>query len=305
MSEASTPRISKLPFWIADALLLGVAGVLVGLGSRPLQLWEMALVTVCGGVGAWLAVMPYLKEYEARVKLAEADHLVSVTERLGQLDQVADRIAHATAQWQTVQDSAGKTAALSKEVVDRLSKEAESFAGAVLRTADGEKQTLKIEIEKLRRAEGEWLQSVGRLMDHVFALHVAALRSGQQGLIEQMDRFHAACRDALRRVGFQPIVAAPDEPFDARKHQAAEGTPKDGDPIDETLAPGFVFQGRLLRPIIVRMVGSAEAGTDSAASGGSVPASSNLVADGAGEGGGNLGSTGSSGASMDAPTGGS
>lgn len=257
MSDVPTPRMSKLPFWIADGVLIAMAAGFVALGSRPLGIWEMTVVACCGLAGAWVAILPHLREYEAAVRLAETDHLSTVTARLGQLDQVAERIAIATSQWQGVQDRATQTAGLAKEVVDRLAREAESFAGAVLRTADGEKQTLRLEAEKLRRAEGEWLQAVGRVMDHVFALHVAALRSGQPGLIEQMDRFHAACREALRRVGFLPIVAAPDESFDPRKHQAAEGSPQEGEKIDETLAPGFVFQGRLVRPVIVRMIGQA------------------------------------------------
>lgn len=257
MSDAKMPRLNKLPFWFADGVLIVTAGVLVAVGNRPLGIWEMLAVTVCGGLGAWLAVLPFLKQYEVETRLTETDRLAETAARLDQLDVVADRIATATSQWQSVQDRAGQTAELARGIVDRLAKEAESFAGAVQRTAEGERQTLKLEVEKLRRTEGDWLQAVGRVMDHVFALHVAAVRSGQRGLAEQIDRFHAACREALKRVGFLPIVAAPEEPFDPRKHQLPEGGEvAPGAIIDETVAPGFVFQGRLLRPIIVRLAPS-------------------------------------------------
>lgn len=272
MSDEKMPRLNKLPFWFADGVLLVTAGVLVAVGARPLGVWEMLAITTCGALGAWLAVLPFLKEYEASVKLAETDRLTETAARLDQLEALAQHIAHATSQWQAVQDRAGQTAELAKGVVERLAREAESFAGAVQRTSEGERQTLKLEVEKLRRVEGDWLQATGRVMDHIFALHVAAVRSGQRGLVEQIDRFHGACREALRRVGFMPIVAAPDEPFDPRKHQLPEGgeVPQ-GAIVDETLAPGFVFQGRLLRPIIVRLAGSpagaaaADAGAESAA----------------------------------------
>ncbi len=267
MSEAMTPRLNKVPFWFADAMLVAAAAALVAFGSRPLQLWEVVAVAACAGFGAWLACLPFLKEYEASVKFTETGHLVDTMARLDQLDGVAERIAAATGQWQSVQDRAGQTAELAKGVVDRLAREAESFAGVVQRTADGERQTLKLEVEKLRRVEGDWVQAVGRIMDHVFALHVAAVRTGQHGLVEQIDRFHSACREALRRVGFMPIVAAPDEPFDPRKHQLPEpGDVPEGALVDETVAPGFVFQGRLLRPVVVRIAaaGSTKEGRDAA-----------------------------------------
>lgn len=269
MSEGKIPTMSRMPFWFADAVLLLTAAVLVYVGGRPLRAWEMVAVVVCVGWGAWLAVLPALRTYEVEVKRSETDHLASTVAKLRDLDVLADRIAAATGQWQAVQDKAGQTADMARAVVDRLAREAETFAAAVSRTADGEKQTLKLEVDKLRRGEGEWLQAVGRLMDHVFALHLAALRSGQPGVIEQIDRFHAACREALRRVGFVPIVAVPDEVFDPRKHQVAEGPrPVEGAKVEETVAAGYLYQGQLLRPVIVRVTGGggdAGAGVEAAA----------------------------------------
>lgn len=259
MSEGKTPQLNRMPFWFADAVLLLTAGVLVAVGGRPLRFWEMLAIVACVGLGAWLAVLPALKSYEVAVKAAETDHLAETVAKLKDLDVLADRIGAATGQWQSVQDRATRTAEAAREVVERLAREAEVFATAVSRTADGEKQTLKLEVDKLRRAEGDWLQSVGRVMDHVFALHLAAVRSGQPGVLEQIERFHAACRDALRRVGFVPIVAAPEEGFDSRKHQVAEGArPPEGTKIDETVAAGYLYQGQLLRPIIVKVVAPEE-----------------------------------------------
>ncbi len=260
MSDTPPPRLNKAPFWIADALLLGTAVVLVALGSRPLSVWEGVSVAACVGLGGWLAVLPFLREYEASLKWAETDRLAQTGERLQQLEVVAERIAGATAQWQGVQESARQTAEAAKGVAERLARDAETFAGAVSRTSDGEKQTLKLEVDKLRRAEGGWLQAVGRMMDHIFALHVAAVRSGQPSVVEQLDRFHAACREALRRVGFVPVVAAPDEPLDPRKHQPVDGSrPQPGARVHETVAPGYVYQGQWIRPVVVKVAGGDEA----------------------------------------------
>lgn len=252
--------MGKLPFWLVDGMLLTTAAVLVAMGSRPLRGWEMLAVVACVGVGAVLVLLPYLREYDAALRWAEGNRLTDATVKLGQLEMLTDRVATATGQWQGVQDRAQKTAEVAQGIVDRLAREAEAFATVVSRTADGDKQKLKLEVDKLRKAEVEWVQAVARIMDHVFALHVAAVRSGQPKVAEQIDRFHGACREALRRVGMTTVVAAPDEPFDGRKHQTVEGTPvPEGARVEETVAPGFVFQGQWVRPVMVRLAGAVAA----------------------------------------------
>ena len=119
---------------------------------------------------------------------------------------------------------------------------------------DAEKGALRLEVEKLRRAEGEWLQVVARILDHIFALYLAAARAGQPELTEQISHFQNACRDAARRVGVTPFAIEPGEPFDAER-QRVHGVEKPAAAavVAETLAPGLTFQGRLIRPALVRL----------------------------------------------------
>jgi molecular chaperone GrpE (heat shock protein) len=107
----------------------------------------------------------------------------------------------------------------------------------------------------MQRGEKDWIQVSVRMLDHVYALHLGAVRSGQPNLIAQLSNFQNACRDAARRVGLTPFAAEPAEPFDEQRHQLLEGqkTPADGAVIAETLATGYTFQGRLLRPALVRL----------------------------------------------------
>src|SRR5262249_40260403 len=88
-----------------------------------------------------------------------------------------------------------------------------------------------------------------------YALHQGALRSGQSNLIGQVGNFQLACRDAARRVGLAPFAADESEPFDAQRHQLMDGDPKatPGAVVAETLATGYTFQGKLLRPALVRL----------------------------------------------------
>src|SRR5262249_51317204 len=90
---------------------------------------------------------------------------------------------------------------------------------------------------------------------HVYALHVGALRSSQPNLIEQVGNFQTACREAARRIGLTPFTAAEAEPFDGQRHQLVDEKAfvEPGATVAETLAAGYTFQGRLLRPALVRL----------------------------------------------------
>jgi molecular chaperone GrpE (heat shock protein) len=123
---------------------------------------------------------------------------------------------------------------------------------------DSEKAALRLEIEKFRRGEAEWLQVLVRVLDHVFVLHAAAARSGQPKLAEQIASFQNACRDAARRIGLVPFGSESGEPFNAERHQAVGGEekPPAGAVVAETVGAGFTFQGRLLRPALVRLGGT-------------------------------------------------
>ena len=88
---------------------------------------------------------------------------------------------------------------------------------------DSEKATLRLEVEKLHRGETEWLQVLVRILDHVFALHTAAVRTGDPKFAEPITNFQNACRDIVRRIGLTPFIAEPDEQFNAERHQFAGG----------------------------------------------------------------------------------
>jgi molecular chaperone GrpE (heat shock protein) len=168
---------------------------------------------------------------------------------------VAQQISSATGQWQTVQEQADKTAGLAKQISERMSSELKGFTEFMQRSNESEKANLRLEVEKLRRMETDWLQVSVRMLDHVYALHQGALRSGQPRLIEQLGNFQTACRDAARRVGLIPYAAIAAEPFDGQKHQLvdAEAKAPSGAVIAETIAAGYTFQGKLIRPALVRL----------------------------------------------------
>jgi molecular chaperone GrpE (heat shock protein) len=253
MCELLAPKVSKWPFFMGDAALVGVAWFIQN--KLTMGHWETAFIIVCVAGGAWLGVTPFLLEYRLLGKLAEAKGLATVTTALQNLEALAGQIGGATGQWQGAQEQAGMTVATAKEIAGRMAAEAEAFKEFMTRANDIEKANLRLEVEKLRRSEADWVHVTVRMLDHVFALHEAGRRSGQPRLIEELGHFQAACCDATRRVGLAPFVAAESEPFDEQRHQVVEGDgkPVPGALVAETIATGFTFQGRLLRPALVRL----------------------------------------------------
>lgn len=255
MSEPTVPRLNKLPFYVADVALLALAGWIML--KNPFTLGPQALMTFCVVAAFAFAVTPYVLEYRTLVKLSEAGELTDTVAQINRLEETAEKIQLATGLWQGVQEHSGRTVAAAKELTERMTTEAKSFTEFMRKSNDSEKATLRLEVDKLRRAESDWLQVLVRLMDNVYALHQAAVRSGQSNVTDQLGRFQNICRDATRRIGLTPFEAAPDEPFDKEKHQAIESSdpvPEDAR-VAETLATGYTFQGQVLRLPLVRLQG--------------------------------------------------
>ncbi len=255
MHEQREPKMVKWPFFLGDALLLGAAYLILSKSNLPLGLWQTAFMVICVAGGAFFGIVPFLAEYRLTAKLAEAKGLVTVIAQVKQLESLAAQISAATGRWQFVQEEAEKTAAAARSIAERMTAEVQQFAEFMQRMNDSEKATLRLEVEKSRRAENDWVQVLVRMLDHVYALHKGALRSGQPNLIAQLGNFQVACRDAARRVGLSPFAAAEAEPFDPQRHQLVDGDGKPGADavVEETIATGYTFQGRLLRPALVRL----------------------------------------------------
>jgi molecular chaperone GrpE (heat shock protein) len=177
------------------------------------------------------------------------------------LDTIQAQIHDATAHWQAIQEQASKTMERSQELTQQMGAQLQAFQSAGQRVHDQEAAHLRLESEKWKRTEVDWVQTGVRMLDHVYALQQAAIRSGQPELIRELTQFQAACRDAARRVGLTPFTPARDEPFDSRAHQTqslTEAAIAPGARIGTVVAPGFTYQGQLLRRALVVLLESGE-----------------------------------------------
>jgi molecular chaperone GrpE (heat shock protein) len=253
MSNAKPP-LPLWPFIVVDALFLGLAALLLKVGHHPLSWQEAGLLVLCGVLGSWSFVTPFLRRNADEQALSQAKLLAEATSQIQKLDQLAGQISGATNQWLELQSHTTQAAASAKEVAERMEAEAKAFTEFMQRASETEKAHLRLEVEKLRRAEGERLQIIIHILDHVFALFQAARRSGQPALVEQIGQFQNACREATRRIGLAQTAGQEGEAYDPQLHQLPENTSAvENALVADTLAAGYTYQGQLLRRPVVAL----------------------------------------------------
>ena len=92
MSESSVPKIKKLPFILGDVALLIVAWVVYYNSEGSIDGLEAFWCFTCVATGAWLMVLPFLKEFQAQADLTEAKELAASVEKISSVDAVAKQM---------------------------------------------------------------------------------------------------------------------------------------------------------------------------------------------------------------------
>jgi molecular chaperone GrpE (heat shock protein) len=267
-------------FLVGDALLLTVAWLVFRQAHRPMLPYEALTIAGATAIGAWLGVWPFVLRHRAAEAWADRAQLAGTLAQLQRLEDVAERIGLATSQWQIVQEQAAGAVESARQIADRLSEEQRQVRRVVEQGQSAQLQHLELEVNKLRRAEGDWLQTLVRILDHVYALYSAAARSAQSQLAEQIGAFQNACRDAARRVGLVPLVIPPGTPFDPQAHQLLDpqATLPEQPVVAVVAGTGYSFQGQLLRRVVVTVQpGAHYAAVQPAVSGDAVALSSGRV----------------------------
>ncbi len=261
-----TETRSRLPLWpflLADTFLVGTGGLLLWLGHRPLLWWEASLIVICVAAAAGSFIFPFTRRNHDDQALAQAKILSHTSLKLQQIDQLAAQITGATSQWREYHEQISQNTAAAKAVAASMSAETQKTAELLQKANDVEKGNLRLEVEKLKRAEAEWIQIVVYILDHVFAMFQAANRSGQPAFVEQMGIFQNSCREAARRIGLVATLVKAGDPYDPNLHKLVENMMPNGNSIvAETLATGYTFQGQIIRRPLVALKEAAASGAE-------------------------------------------
>lgn len=252
MSDAKL-SLPVWPFVLVDALFLGLAAILLKFGHHPLSWQEGCLLVLCGALGSWSFVTPFLRRNADEQASSQAERLAQAAGQIQKLDQLAAQISGATHQWLELQNNSAQAADNAKHVAEKMAAEVKAFTDFMQRASETERAHLRVEVEKLRRGEGERLQVIVHLLDRVFALFQAARRSGQPELTEQISHFHKDCLEVVRKIGLVQTAVADGDVYDPKWHQLPENTAAaEKAVVADTLAAGYSYQGQLLRrPMVI------------------------------------------------------
>src|SRR5512133_1503575 len=139
MGDSLIPKLTKWPFIIGDLLLVGVAVGIYHQSTLPIGSVQLSLVAACVALGALLSIIPFVLEYRAAVKVAEAGALTSVVSQISQVEAIAGQIANATGRWSAVQEASEKTAAAAQAIAERMGSELKAFTEFMQKANDSER----------------------------------------------------------------------------------------------------------------------------------------------------------------------
>ena len=257
----TTPTVAKWPFLLGDFSVLVAAAVLAWLahtGELPWSLGLGAVIAAAVAIGAWILVTPFLREHDGRLKLLEHAGLSDTLSQIRQLEGVASAVTAAGNQVVATERGLALANEAARSLMDEMHAERRAFAESMRRQDEQERQTLRLELDKLRRGEEESLKVICHLLDHNYAVFLAGVRSGQPELAQQLGNFRAACLDAVRRLGIVSHEAQAGDAFLPDTHQTEDGRiPPEGSKVAGTVACGYSIRGMPVRPIIVQIAGEA------------------------------------------------
>src|SRR5262245_57817655 len=102
-------KVAKWPFLLADALLLGAAGMVLYRAPAPFVWWQIVACTGAVAMAGFFGVLPFIIEYRACSRMAETDILAQSMGQLQNIEALSRQVTSATAQWHEVQATATQT----------------------------------------------------------------------------------------------------------------------------------------------------------------------------------------------------
>src|ERR1700722_10060492 len=141
MSAPKTP-LPLWPFIVVDSIFLGMGALLLKFGHRPLPWQEAGLLILCGALGSWSFVTPFLQRNADDQAHSQSKLLAEAASHIEKLDQLATEIRGSTDQWLELQTHTTQTAESAKQVADQMSTEAKAFTEFMQKANETEKNHL-------------------------------------------------------------------------------------------------------------------------------------------------------------------
>ena len=132
----------------------------------PKTTWDYVIVLTLSGLwayGAYICITPWLVEFKAQTCHLENETIADAMAQLQRLEEVGARVQSATAAWQAAHDSAARVTQTAREIEEKIKTDMKDFMDFAERVNSEYKNHLRLEVEKLRRSEGDFIQVTARL----------------------------------------------------------------------------------------------------------------------------------------------
>ncbi|MBI2518686.1 MAG: hypothetical protein HYV95_17565 [Opitutae bacterium] len=158
--NSSEPRLQKLPFFIADAVLLLAATALAKFSAQPLDTTIIVIVAVLVIIGAGLIIAPFIIAYVADSREA-ADRLRDELElQIKRVQAASEGLSRAAAQIKAIEEAVHKSARDAETLPYRMQEKLAEFNEALAEKENEEREALERELEELRAANADQLKAI-------------------------------------------------------------------------------------------------------------------------------------------------
>jgi hypothetical protein len=174
-----TPKLPKLPFLIADAVLLVAAWLIAERSGTPLAPNAIAAITACVAVGALLGVIPFLSDY-ARKQDEALDERQRGLEALSRtINTAAEQISIAANGLNELTELTHKNLKHAEQLPHKLQDKVTELRAHLDTVRDDEREEMEKEIAELRASETERLQVIADTVQKAVT-ELTALESATQ-----------------------------------------------------------------------------------------------------------------------------
>jgi chemotaxis protein histidine kinase CheA len=214
MNLEPAPRLPKLPFFVADAVLLIAAAALAKFSARPLDTTTLVLIAVLVMIGAGLIIAPFIIAYIADTAEAVQRERERVNDQVARLHAATESLARAAAQIKAVEDAVHKVARDAETLPYRMQEKLAEFNETLAAKEDNDREALETELEELRAASTDQLKHTAEKITKAAAdwaaletatrkqltAAEAALAKLQDGSAHAATQFQAQISTALREL---------------------------------------------------------------------------------------------------------
>jgi cell division protein FtsB len=249
----SPPPLSKWPFLLADAALLGAAWLIVDRAGTPLGRDALIAVFACVGSAGVIGAVPFLVDYARRQEEALDDRQRSLEALAATVAAAAEQISIAAGGFQEIADLAQKNLKHAELLPHKIQEKVAEFSAKVNNSLAEEKDELEREIATLRASESERLEATAEKIARAATEWSKAETAAQKHLgaaktvLAEFDRRLAELKAAAPGPAANPpatvlapvaaAVAEPAPPSPEAAPLAAETVPESAAPAASEEAP--------------------------------------------------------------------